>query len=152
MAESFHKLAETRDRNLSDGGVKLVCFLCPHTPCCRHHDNKTHTHTHTPSQKFADWMVEQVASSLETQLKESLGGIVQDEIRMEMTYGDQTEPPEQRVTMETVLRKWRDGVYDENRLKTEEDRYKQRMKANSIPTHSHDAATEASRPFTPAGE
>eukprot|EP01059_Diplonema_ambulator_P001319 TRINITY_DN11083_c0_g1_i2.p1 TRINITY_DN11083_c0_g1~~TRINITY_DN11083_c0_g1_i2.p1 ORF type:complete len:1134 (+),score=330.60 TRINITY_DN11083_c0_g1_i2:964-4365(+) len=85
ITETFTKLAETRDRNFSGGGPKL---------------------------KFTEWMIEKVSKAMQRQLTESMGGIVQEEIQEEMTTGDKDTPAEARENMPSVLRKWRDGVYD----------------------------------------
>eukprot|EP01064_Diplonema_japonicum_P011224 TRINITY_DN1849_c0_g1_i3.p1 TRINITY_DN1849_c0_g1~~TRINITY_DN1849_c0_g1_i3.p1 ORF type:complete len:1183 (+),score=217.19 TRINITY_DN1849_c0_g1_i3:57-3605(+) len=86
ITETFTKLAETRDRNFSGGGPKL---------------------------KFTEWMIEKVSKTTQRHLTESMGGIVQEEIQEEMTCGDKDSKPEDRETMPSVLKKWRDGYYDE---------------------------------------
>ena len=85
-------------------------------------------------------MVSQVAESIEVQLQESLGGIVQEEIQREMAHGDVTVPVEERETMETVLRKWRDGHYDELKKNGELEMFDRRADDSSSSSsllHSH---------------
>eukprot|EP00755_Sulcionema_specki_P011605 Sspe_Gene.7845::Locus_2660_Transcript_1_1_Confidence_1.000_Length_3518::g.7845::m.7845/K04990/PKD2L1; polycystin 2L1 len=84
ITETLTKLAETRDRNFSSGGPKL---------------------------RFTEWMIQKVSTAAQRELTESMGRIVQEEIQQEMVYGDPADTDKEN--MPKVLKKWRDGFYDE---------------------------------------